>query len=244
MSKTISKTHKKEKKDTDQLKINQTVLRKFCEDVGKKDVLALNEPELIKEFLTYTQIHDEYMKNASAYNMASIIKSFSTWYEDNKKEPEICNSIKNRDVYYVDLGAYNLKYEEGFMHPCVVIKKHNSQVLVIPGSTKKYGIDNNMILDIEAGDGFTKNTGLMLDQIRIVSSTRIVKKKLGRVKEETFDLILDKIIEKFLGKKRHEIDLLKAQLKESQKEIDKYKSMISELEEQIHLLNLEVAGEK
>lgn len=30
------------------------ILKKLCEDISKKDILAINGPELVKEFLKFT----------------------------------------------------------------------------------------------------------------------------------------------------------------------------------------------
>ena len=59
--------------------LNDDILRTYCEDIEKKKVPAISEPNLVNEFLTYIQLHNEHMKKVNAYEIASTIRSFKTW---------------------------------------------------------------------------------------------------------------------------------------------------------------------
>jgi len=212
------------------LKLNETILRKFCENVAKKQVKAIEEPEVVKEFLKYIQMQNEFMKTASAYEISSIVRSFSTWYDNKDIEPKKSIALQ-REVHYVDLGAFNLKYEEGYIHPCLIVKRYRNSVIVIPGSTKKYGRVDDLIFDVQAQNGFKENTGLLLDQIRCVSTTRLISKlKYGKVSSEVFSEIMEKFMQKFLCKQFHEMSQLKVKndklIKENEelkKQLEKHK---------------------
>lgn len=194
-------------------KLDDAILKKNCEDEAKKRVLSIEDPEVVKEFLKYIQIQNEFMSSTSAYEISSIIRSFFTWYQNKDIEPAK-SWATHREVYYVDLGAFNLKYEEGYMHPCLVVRKYGSSAIVIPGSTKKYGKSDPLIYDVQAGNGFKENTGLMLDQIRCVSTTRLIcKLKYGKISPDVFSKIIERFMEKFLCKQYNDFDSLKKQNK-------------------------------
>lgn len=217
------------------LNLDEQTLRIYCEDVEKKKVLAVNEPKLVNEFLTYIQLHNEHMKKASAYEMASTIRSFATWYLNKDKEPNRRHIAQYRDVYYVDLGAYNLKYESGFIHPCIIIRRYGENVLVVPCSSKKYGKKDDLIFDIEKGGAFRENTGVLLDQVRNVSVTR-VKAKMGRVESEVFEKLLDQLLKKYFCKKYNDFESLKSKNKKLEEQINDKDSQISELQAELEQL--------
>lgn len=217
------------------LNLDETTLRLYCEDIKKKKVKAVNEPKLVNEFLTYIQLHNEHMKQASAYEIASTIRSFVTWYSNKDKEPNKKHIAQHRDVFYVDLGAYNLKYESGFIHPCIVIKKYGGNALVVPCSSKKYGRGDDLIFDIEKGGAFRENTGALLDQIRNVSVTRL-KRKMGRVTPEVFNDLLEQLMKKYFCKIYNDFEDLKIKNKKLGKEIHDKDKQISELQAELEQL--------
>lgn len=213
------------------LNLNETTLRLYCEDIEKKKVKAVDETKLVYEFLTYIQLHNEHMKKANAYEIASTIRSFSTWYSNKDKEPDKRHVSSYRDVYYVDLGAYNLKYESGFIHPCIVIRRYDGNALVVPCSSKKYGKDDELIFDIDKGGAFRENTGALLDQVRNVSVTRF-KGKMGRVSTEVFDNLLEQLFKKYFCKKHFDFESLKIKNQKLEQQVNELQEKLNKLEEQ------------
>lgn len=180
--------------------LNDIILRKYTEDITQKGIRAIDAPELVLQFIEYEKLNHSLLHSTSAYELANSLRSYKFWYDKRNIEPPKFKP-NARDVYYVDLGAFNIKYEEGFIHPCLVVKSYGDKALVVPGSTKKYGKGGFLIEDITLGDGFTNNTGLLIDQLRCVSVTRFKGKKLGRVSPETFKKIEDKVFQAFLQNK-------------------------------------------
>lgn len=214
------------------MRLDDNVLRKLCEDLSKKKSPAISEPELVSEYLKFIQMNNELMNIGSAYDIASIIRSYDFWYGKKDAEPKTFY-VNPKEVYYVDLGAFNLKYEEGFLHSCVVIKKYGTMVLVVPGSTKKYGKKHFLIENVSAGDGFIEDTGVMIDQLRCVSITRIRGKIIGTMTDPTFSKIENKIFEAYLCNKFKENEDLKHENENLKKEIDEYKETIEKLKQDI-----------
>lgn len=215
------------------LKLDENTLRLYCEDIEKKKVKAVNETKLVHEFLTYIQLHNEHMKNASAYEIASTIRSFGTWYSNKDREPNKRHIAQHRDVYYVDLGAYNLKYESGFIHPCIVIRRYGGNVLVVPCSSKKYGKNDDLIFDIGKGGAFREDTGALLDQVRNVSVTRL-KAKMGRVSSEVFENLLEQLLKKYFCKKYNDFESLKSKNEKLEEQVSELQIKLKKLEEQFN----------
>lgn len=215
--------------------LDEIVLKRYAEDVTKKSVLAINETELVKEFLKYEELNHDFLLNSSAYEVANTLRSFKFWY-DNKNSVPSNFRPKAKEVYYIDLGAFNIKYEEGFVHSCLIIKRFGDKVMVVPGSTKKYAMHNFLIEPVNAGDGFVQNTGVLIDQIRCVSVSRIVGTKLGTMTLPTFKKIETKIFEAFLGNKLAEFEQLERDNTQLQQEkndleakIEKHKKEIEKI---------------
>lgn len=214
------------------MKLDDNMLKKYCEDNSKKGIPAIKEPEVVKEFLKFMQLNQEFFSVCSAYDAASLMRSYGFWHDKKDSEPKVF-SVNPKEVYYVDLGAFNLKYEEGFLHSCIIVKRYGTMVLVIPGSSKKFKKGNFLIEDVVAGDGFRDNTGVMIDQLQCVSITRIRGKKIGEVKEETFKRIENKILEAFMPEKSKQLRTLVSENNSLKKELEEYKKRVSDLEEQV-----------
>lgn len=226
---------KNTKQPTEKFNINEQILIDICTDISNKSIKAINNSDLMIEICTYFQMQHEYIKDNSSYNVANSIRSYNMWYKNKDKEP-INRFVNPREVFFVDLGAFNLKYEEGFVHPCVVLKQYGNSVILIPGSTKSYGKTDKLIFDVQATDGFKENTGVMLDQIRMVSITRLGS-KIGKMSSETFIDMNKQIIQKFFGHHYSEYEKLKADNKKLNKKIDQLTNELEQLKKQIYNKN-------
>jgi hypothetical protein len=212
--------------------VNDNILKAFCEDDSKKSIPAVKEDQLMKQYLEFMKLHQDYAMISSAYDLANIIRSYNFWYKNKDIEPNIFD-VNPGDVYYVDLGSFNLKYEEGYIHSCLVIKRFSGMVLVAPGSTKKYGKKNYLIEPVNAGDGFKENTGVMIDQLRCVSITRLRGTIIGQMNKPTLDKILDKIMDAYMKDAANSLKSLTTENAQLKVDIEGYKEKIKNLEEQI-----------
>lgn len=222
--------------------IHETILKRYTENVLMKSSDALENSELIKEYFILQDLLNDFVQKENAYEVANTIKSFNYWNLNKDREP-VGFKIKPKDVFYIDLGAFNIKYEESFLHSCLVIKKYGTMVLVVAGSSKKYGKNNFLIEDVQAGDGFRDNTGLFIDQIRCVSVTRIKGKKIGEISDQTFDRVKNKIIEAYFPDKHEELKKLKIKNDKLEEEIENItlknidlEKSVSELQDKISKL--------
>lgn len=219
--------------------LDDSILKKYCENISYKSTAAINEPDLIKEFFKYQNMNNELGEELYAYDLSSNMRSFDFWFSKRNDEPRHF-PVRAGEIYFIDLGAYNLKYETGFLHSCLILKQCSKMILVIPGSTKRYGRNNFLIEDVNAGDGFKEDTGVLIDQMRFVSITRIRGRKLGSVCPDTLKRIQRKVFENSfpsLFKEFSELEIDKEnyidQVNEKDKEIEFLKNDISQKEEEL-----------
>lgn len=100
----------------------------------------------------------------------------------------------------VDLGAMNFGYEFSYSHPAVVLYSTEDMLYIVPGSSKKFGLGKRGIIDaMNALDGFDKDTGLLLYNMRWIHKNR-VKHSTGK---QTSQRVL-KNIEDFILRLNHE----------------------------------------
>ena len=219
---------------------NDAILRKYTEDVTQKNVNATDAPDLVLQFIEFEVLNRKLLNSTSAYELANSLKSYKFWYDKRNVEPNINFKPKPRDVYYVDLGAFKIKYEEGFIHPCLIIKTYGDKALVVPGSTKKFGKDGFLIEDVVAGDGFVSDTGLLMDQIRCVSTTRIQGRRLGRMTLETFKRIENKLFDTYLVNKKAEFEKLINDKTQLEADCEALNRQVEDLSKQLDELNKKI----
>ncbi|WP_160037219.1 type II toxin-antitoxin system PemK/MazF family toxin [Paenibacillus sp. An7] len=112
----------------------------------------------------------------SAHDLGHWIIFHDRWIQ-NLHGPENRTRYNYGDIVMVDLGATNFKYEPQYEHPCVVLASDYSSILVLPGSTKKYGKGFSDIIDVPAGNGFSYDTGLQMNSIRWIHKNRVTESK-------------------------------------------------------------------
>lgn len=224
------------------INIDIDVLKSFYQNDLMKNVSAIEKPELTKEFIKYLNLNNKILTDESAYEVSSIINGFWNWYRNKNKNP-INFPVKSRDVFLVDLGTYNLKYEAGYFHPCVVIKKYGTMVLVLPGSSKKYGKRSFLIENVTTDDGFKENTGLQIDQLRFVSIQRIVGSKVGELSIDKFKTIEEKMLkayfENYFNMNEKMINDLKVENENLLKEVKNLNKENEKLSKEVKNLNKE-----
>jgi mRNA-degrading endonuclease toxin of MazEF toxin-antitoxin module len=206
-------------------RIDINVLKSVYQDISMKRIQAIEKPELVKEFFKYIDFNNNIFEKKSAYDIASILNSYNDWYVKKDKEPKSFN-IRPGDIFCVELGCFNVKYEMSYIHTCIVLKKIGYTVLIVPGSSKKYKKNNFLIEDIEKGDGFKENTGVLIDQSKFVSINRIVGSRLGMVSKETLKRVENKFLEVCSPNKYNKLKLLEKENNDLKEEIIELKKKL------------------
>lgn len=128
-----------------------------------------------------------------------IEKDFDNWNIEKKKihnKNEVV-LFHEREIWWCALGA-NIGYEQDgknklFERPVLIIKKFNQDVLWVLPLTRSVK-ENKYYYRIEQGN--ERNSMVVLSQLRLISSKRLLR-KMRTISKREFDDIINKIKEFF-----------------------------------------------
>ncbi len=173
--------------------------RKEVEFLGKKDFgkenFGIRDEKLYQYFLTALEETKKYYDESTSFEIAQFTNYVDHWLKDNKKNPTYQNYGVG-SILYVDFGAMNFGFELSFPHPCVVIAESGAFILAAPCSTKKFGHDFPDIIEGSRKDGFSQNTGIVLDNIKWISKGRVIA-KMGKVNDGFLKFLVKKALSYF-----------------------------------------------
>jgi mRNA-degrading endonuclease toxin of MazEF toxin-antitoxin module len=154
----------------------------------------INNHTLLGQFLLLQNNIFKFVKNFTIYEFCLWIK-YMNFYILRKNE-FYKNKYKKGDIVYIELGT-NIGNELSYIHPCVILEENRDNIFIIPCSSSKvskiYDKKGNIYKEYilaSKNDGFTKDTVLLLNNIKWVSKTRIVN-TMGKVSKE----LLNKLYE-------------------------------------------------
>lgn len=185
------------------MKVKLKELRDIGKDIKKKKTYSKDEIHIQASMYPFLKEYTGYLELLDAYQAANIIDNINDWKTWHVKMGNINAKTENyksytyseRDIVLVKLGVTNYGYEASYVHPGIVISEGYNWVLIAPCSTGRYGKKKSNILDSNGGqDGFPLNTGIQIDNLRVIDKWRIIK-KLGRLKSSKFNELTDRIIE-------------------------------------------------
>ncbi|MCY3787081.1 MAG: type II toxin-antitoxin system PemK/MazF family toxin [bacterium] len=107
------------------------------------------------------------------------------------------------DVWLVDFGADPEDPEQAFLRPAVVVsddRLHHPNlrmVIVVPGTSAIRGIPLHVVVSPDRGNGLATDTAFQVEQLRAVSSGRLVE-RLGRI-DVRAGSALDEVLRNTLG---------------------------------------------
>lgn len=217
-------------------------------DNSNKQIQCFTSSEGMFEFFKLQNNFFKHTKsNLSLYDLSSWIISKNRFLLQQKS---INNKrYKRGQIIYIDFGI-NYNGEISYNHPGVVLSETYSKVLIVPCSSsrirKAYDAKNKLFPEYLIGeptDGFTKKTVLLLDDVRWVSKSRILK-DFPPISSNLFKNIQDKFLELSANvflKKITTLENLKnsnsLEIEELKKQLEKKDLEIEELKEKI--LNLQ-----
>jgi len=126
-------------------------------------------------------------------------KKFDEWNEIKKKtdEKDFYLTLKPREIYWLKMGE-NIGYEQSgkgkeFLRPIIIVKQLNKYLFLgIPTSTT-YRKESNFFYPFEykTKKGNIKITALIV-QLKVFSIKRVLS-KIGMMKKDDFEVLLEKI---------------------------------------------------
>lgn len=229
------------------MRIKLRELRRISKDSRKKHVQSKDEIHIQASMYPFSREYSGYLESLDAYQSASIIDNISDWKlfhtnmvrVDEGTDTYSAYKYNSRDIVLVKLGGTNYGYEASYVHPGVVISEGYNWVLIAPCSTGRYGKGIPTILDAVGGvDGFRDNTGIQVDNLRVIDKWRIIN-KVGRLSSPKFNELTNKIIEvhhsyhhKLIEEMKSEIDSLNTSSTELEDEKNKLGEEMLELKEE------------
>lgn len=217
--------------------INLQRLKQLISDKTNKTKPAIGEKGLIEDLITFMAGLCNYVIKFTIYDLAQWILGINNWIKQNRTTKFA--TYRRGQIVYIDFGPNNFGHELSYTHPSVVIFSQALFLVVIPGSTAKYGAKSGFIYDCTTG--FDEPTGLMLDQIRYVSKSRVVtrydrngKPKIQFVGTDVLQYIDDFIFVNYCGNKGFQIEKGFLDI------IDRYQGAIKQKDSEIKRLNTEI----
>lgn len=149
--------------------MNQKSLADILNDKERCEIRANDDEEVRLAVNEIIQDINRFVLNLNVRQVIGWLLWNHFWMERFNFKDDYSN--KRGLVVNVQLG-YGLDPEFAFSHPCVVLGEINGMSFVVPMTSKKAGVENEMYIDISLKDSSEKST-LLLDQARLVSRKRI-----------------------------------------------------------------------
>lgn len=172
------------------------------------------------------------------YEMSHWVSNMDRWLSNRNYTHG--KTYNRGDILFIDLGATNFKFEPSFKHPCIVLKNTPNSLLIVPCSSKKFGLGYHDIIDAYAPvDGFEQNTGIQIYCFRWVHKNRVIS-KVGKVSPRVLDEINKQMLKLIPSYKRERARfkaesernlILEEELSKSQLEIKQLKEELAQFKE-------------
>lgn len=222
-----------------------------------KSVKAYDTSKILKNYLALINKMNNNLETMCIHELGLFSKSIHRWLtkKDLINIPED-SPINVGDICMIDWSV-NYKPELSYYHPAVILEKINNMYLVVPTSSKPnaipkayHPVDNPSgkwyWRKVEVGDGFSEECVLLMDNIKVISQTRIMK-KMGKLtctltdENGLYREIRKTIIKNaFRGEyKKYEAVLEKAKKLEEENSV--YVEKINNLEERNKMLEQKIA---
>jgi len=225
------------------VKVDLEFLKQITKEKINRKQEWKKDTRIVNEFDNIFLIVKTWIKNNISYtksSIASMIISLYRWIkaeEDNKRrfDKDINERPKPliyqpREIVYIDLGGNNFGVEASYEHPAVVVHNGYYFLLVIPGSTGRFG-KSDYILNANEKENFEHSTGLQIDQIRVIDKSRVIRRTNKKVSVELMGDINRKILDKYLypvskelSSVRRENEMLKSQNEKLKDELNQLKN--------------------
>jgi mRNA-degrading endonuclease toxin of MazEF toxin-antitoxin module len=173
-------------------RINQTTVNQEIGRTTAKSTRGSQEPVVNEEFKKMTWNVIDEVGHWDVYNMGQWVKNIDRW--SSTKGKTYTTRYHRGDILMVDFGSVNYGFEFSYEHPCVVLVERKHHLLVVPGSTKKYNSPFPEYYDVTPSDGFARNTGILLEQMRWIHKNRVVTNTGRTASQQALDAIEEFIL--------------------------------------------------
>ena len=212
---------------------------------------AYDTSKILKNYLALQNKMNNGLENMCIHEMGLFSKSMHRWLtkKDDINVPDDVVTVGN--ICMID-WSINYKPELSYYHPAVVLEEVNNMFLVVPTSSKPKAIsmayhpkDNPTgkwyWRKVGISDGFSEECLLLMDNIKVISKTRVMK-KIGSLtcsltdEDGLFREIRRSIIKNAFRGEYKKYDNLLKKTQEGEKKISELEEKITYLEAQNKLL--------
>lgn len=178
-------------------KIDHEILKTTIRNTHTKNEPCTKYSSLMMQLVySLTNFFDYTESNTSAYEVALWIKSKVNLM--NNKGNLHTKMYHPKSIINVDLGNNTFGSEFSYLHPCVVIYNEYKRLFVVPCTSQPARRDakGNLFPDNLEGttnDGFEKTTTVKINEARFIDKTRVIGEELGKVEDNFYKMIYDKL---------------------------------------------------
>lgn len=227
------------------MKLDLQGLERIVKAKANRSADWINDNGLINQLkLCYSGVRYwiEHNSGYTKYNIAALILSTYRWviaekdnkrrFDTDKTQRPVPIKYEVRDIIFTDFGGTNFGVEAGYEHPAIVLHNGYYFLLVIPGSTGRFN-KGKYSLPAGTAENFSHDTGIQLDQIRIIDKSRVISHTGKKVPTTFMDTINNTLIEKYFYPIKKQLDKLDKEKKQLEEEKLKLIEENEKLKEQI-----------
>lgn len=221
--------------------INNFQIDALTKSLNSKSTKGKDNSTLYPSYASSLTNFTDLTKDFSTYEMAHWINNNDRWIHNKTSNNTI--GYPRGSILFADLGATNYIYEPSFTHPCIVLAQNRNFILIVPCSTKKYGMGYPEIVDATPADGFSSNTGIQTNSFRWISKNRVIS-ALGTASSNILDSVDHKMLKliptygKTIIQKIADITQLQSDLVTANETISNLQSENTNLKQELELLKI------
>lgn len=224
-------------------KIDNEILKTTIRNIHTKEEPCTKYSSLMMQLVySLSNFFDYTESNTTAYEVALWIKSkVNLMHNKGKLHTKLYHP---KSIINVDLGNNAFGSEFLYLHPCVVIYNEYKRLFVVPCTSQPARRDEkgNLFPDALEGttrDGFAKTTTIKLNEARFIDKTRVIGEELGKVEDNFYKIIYDRLFSILFGSKAYSLNKLQEEKNRLEVELETVQKEREEL-----LATLEAAGGK
>lgn len=170
---------------------------------ANKTSKASDNEDCKRELEKYLNNFREFMLNQSVYDMTSLLIAEQDWIKRHSRQQVFLESLVGK-ILRVDFGKAYL-CENGFVHYAICIAENQGKYCVIPMTTANDEIKmayhpefrptgEKRLYLLKKSDGNSKDSALYINDLKFISSGRIIKVG-SRINDEAYNNIIELVCE-------------------------------------------------
>lgn len=198
--------------------LDYSILQPLSANNNENKTNKVNDNENCKKELEkYLNNFREFMLNQSVYDMTSLLIAEQDWLKRHSKQQVFSENLVGK-ILRVDFGKTYL-CENGFVHYAICIAENQGKYCVIPMTTANDEIKmayhpqfrqtgEKRLYLLKKSDGISKDAALYINDLKFISSGRIIKVG-NKIADEAYNNIIDLVCEVVLEELHKKMTMMK-----------------------------------